>query len=646
MTIASEIQIIQTNIANAYDALEAKGATMPATENTDNLVTTIDTISGGGGDVVTATNNTGNQILAGDKVWIEKNDSSYSLENFDSSPAYGNFVKKGTCSVDTNYIASSFNSNSGIVGLFAFPFSTAENWEIVTKINSPSVSSAEQKIFFASNVSVSGGLPILQNSGATLGVYNNKVIFQGVYSSSSNTPDVDLYTNQITINSWEYIKVEYTGSEYNIYQSSDNVTWVKGGSYTPTASSKLYQPSNNFILGTSMSSSGYVYTGSIDLKETYIVINGKKYWSAVENVKNVTQDSLTGYAQENIASGSTGDVLTLLPPEPVSKKKRLVSVADNLDTNKLVLYTDDGINWNTSTMPNSRNWGHPFYGDGKFIVPCYGSNIFAYSTDGITWTEGTFPQDTNNDYRYQQGAYGNGIYLIGFRSLNGGPNRLYKSTDGINWTIVKPFEGLGIMSLTNLIFDGTKFIAAFNNSTSIRYSLDGETWTAGGTIPNYASDYNDATFIYDSIHQLYIIAGSNIPSGADHTTEQYIYVSSDLTTWSRLNLGNTYTNIAPTTSCIIDNKIKIFSGSPALSGNYSQCAGYIEISSDGSSATFVGSSVPRLNYQGGANIINDRAVVIGYGSNQYIYSTDGTTWNTGTLPASSGWWGSCVGEVD
>ena len=36
----------------------------------------------------------------------------------------------------------------------------------------------------------------------------------------------------------------------------------------------------------------------------------------------------------------------------------------------------------------------------------------------------------------------------------------------------------------------------------------------------------------------------------------------------------------------------------------------------------------------------------GYATSRFAYSTDGTTWNTGTLPASSGWWGSCVGEVD
>lgn len=71
MTIASEIQRIQTNIANAYDAAEAKGATMPVTENSSNLATTIASISGGGGgDIITATNTKGSIISEGDKVWI------------------------------------------------------------------------------------------------------------------------------------------------------------------------------------------------------------------------------------------------------------------------------------------------------------------------------------------------------------------------------------------------------------------------------------------------------------------------------------------------------------------------------------------------------------------------------------------------
>ena len=72
MTIASEIQRIKDNIADAYTAAEAKGATMPVTENSDSLATTIESITagGGGGEQIEAINNTGSAISEGDKVCI------------------------------------------------------------------------------------------------------------------------------------------------------------------------------------------------------------------------------------------------------------------------------------------------------------------------------------------------------------------------------------------------------------------------------------------------------------------------------------------------------------------------------------------------------------------------------------------------
>ena len=45
MSITSEITRIQTNIANAYDAAEAKGATLPTTKNSENLSNTIASIT-------------------------------------------------------------------------------------------------------------------------------------------------------------------------------------------------------------------------------------------------------------------------------------------------------------------------------------------------------------------------------------------------------------------------------------------------------------------------------------------------------------------------------------------------------------------------------------------------------------------------
>ena len=47
MSIASEITRINNNIAAAYDEAEAKGATMPATENSANLANTVASIPTG-----------------------------------------------------------------------------------------------------------------------------------------------------------------------------------------------------------------------------------------------------------------------------------------------------------------------------------------------------------------------------------------------------------------------------------------------------------------------------------------------------------------------------------------------------------------------------------------------------------------------
>lgn len=49
MTIASEITKLQSNLANSYTSCESKGATMPSSQNFDNLATTIDSIETGGG---------------------------------------------------------------------------------------------------------------------------------------------------------------------------------------------------------------------------------------------------------------------------------------------------------------------------------------------------------------------------------------------------------------------------------------------------------------------------------------------------------------------------------------------------------------------------------------------------------------------
>ena len=71
MSIASELTKLETDITNAYSAVQTKGGTIPSNKNTNNLATAINSISGGGGgkpeQSKTATPTTSSQIILPDE---------------------------------------------------------------------------------------------------------------------------------------------------------------------------------------------------------------------------------------------------------------------------------------------------------------------------------------------------------------------------------------------------------------------------------------------------------------------------------------------------------------------------------------------------------------------------------------------------
>ena len=70
MSIASKLTKLETDITNAYDAVQIKGGTIPSNKNTENLSTAINSISGGGGkpeQSKTATPSTSSQIILPDE---------------------------------------------------------------------------------------------------------------------------------------------------------------------------------------------------------------------------------------------------------------------------------------------------------------------------------------------------------------------------------------------------------------------------------------------------------------------------------------------------------------------------------------------------------------------------------------------------
>lgn len=104
MSIASELTKLETDITNAYSAIQTKGGTIPTDKNTNNLPTAISSISGGGGkpeQSKTATPSTSSQTILPD--------TGYTLSSVT--------VNAVTSSIDNNIKASNIKEGVSILGV-------------------------------------------------------------------------------------------------------------------------------------------------------------------------------------------------------------------------------------------------------------------------------------------------------------------------------------------------------------------------------------------------------------------------------------------------------------------------------------------------------------------------------------------------
>lgn len=189
MTIASEITRIQNNIAGAYTALSAKGATLPTNQNSANLATTVASVPAGGGDTVTATNNSSYDRVNGEKVWLSKSGDNYSIINYasaDKNSLIGackqNIAIGASGSVETlddgtlvPHLTRDFVLSSGITesdiddaaGLLTIPITTANAFIVSNVIDMPSTAETDFKF---------------------------KIKFKYINNDPSTTPALPLYT--------------------------------------------------------------------------------------------------------------------------------------------------------------------------------------------------------------------------------------------------------------------------------------------------------------------------------------------------------------------------------------------------------------------------------------------------------------------
>jgi hypothetical protein len=163
----------------------------------------------------------------------------------------------------------------------------------------------------------------------------------------------------------------------------------------------------------------------------------------------------------------------------IAGNNRFIAVAENQGR---VASSLDGSTWTEVALPITNAWQDGTYGDGKFVIVGNDTDLVLVSSDGETWTTSSIPDDTVGDSTIAQWSnvvYGKGKYV----AISYNDRATATSTDTSTWTrhdqALPAFSG----NITSATYGKNMFVVVTDASESA-YSFDGETWYAGGTIPN------------------------------------------------------------------------------------------------------------------------------------------------------------------
>ena len=237
MTIASEITRINNNIASAYTALSNKGATMPVTQDSANLATTVE-----------------------------------SIPSISENIYYVNYDKYGTLQINTHTgIVSGFVNNSYILTNKKLDYRPSSFEYQVCFITGNDVSTIQ---FLISDYAYNGNV---------FGIDSGKFIWY----VSSNTSSWDILngitgTTNLSPNTKYWVRIVFDGNSYKCYLSTTgNFSGEETTEINVSSSTSIHASTYTYFGIQNLNGSLYCpFLGSIDLSMTHIKSNGEFLWSA------------------------------------------------------------------------------------------------------------------------------------------------------------------------------------------------------------------------------------------------------------------------------------------------------------------------------------------------------------------------------
>jgi len=161
----------------------------------------------------------------------------------------------------------------------------------------------------------------------------------------------------------------------------------------------------------------------------------------------------------------------------------LIAGVANNDT--VMGFSNDGIVWDTSTLPEAHTWTGVQLGgsDGKTLIVCGDGTSKVYrarlTTDGTsTVVPSTWTNPTANTTDHVGIAYGQGKWI----AMGKTGTTSISTDDGLTWSAGAAVTLDGTEEYSDLVYGNNCWVASLDNADRIIYSSDGSNWYDSGLV--------------------------------------------------------------------------------------------------------------------------------------------------------------------